>query len=537
MPNNPTRRWRVHAPGTRVIIMAENDPRLRMIDPARDTALAEQILAALDGTTVCIRIGNEATGPARVAAASLAAMAARLFGRIDLEGDTDLPPNWWGLDDIGELVTQASALTGAASVPEAQKVTLSVGADGVDAADFGIGGDDYTARIARHPVPVTPETHCLGVHAAACLAISQVLGMALAPHGLRVVEIVKDYQLDLLSHRPSHRDPDATTVVDADCDGEPAVPFELVFAGTGSVGTSAVALTATALAPAYSSNPAPPGFTVSLVDLDSFDPTRNPFRYPALLGGETGPKAEAMAAKLCDAGLAAGGSTCTVGVWTVQRRQPGVHGLLVSSVDTITGRLEVADVLAQQTLSIGVSGLELHAQRERVDGASACPFCDYVDSAPDMTQAEVYVDMTGLPLARVLQLLDGDGLLCEDDAIAVAAAGKLPAGHAAGLKGQRLEDLMHRMYAEAAITEPSGQAAAAVAFPQVSWFAGVLAAVEVVKQIRGLPQLVGRVDADLGGPPPGVIRVMPSDPSGRCVCHSGARRDAYRRLYATNDDV
>lgn len=515
-----------------MLVVAEGDPRLRMIDAATDAALVDRILAALDGTTVLIRIGHDATGPARVAAGALAAMAGRLFGRVDVLDNTSLPPNWWGVDDIAELATRAAALLGNPAATAGRTITLSVGAAGVDAADFGIGGGDYTARIARHPVPVAPETHSLGVHAAACLAISQVLGLVLRPHGVRVVELVEDYELDLISHRPSSGNPHAPAI-DIDASERDSSPFELVFAGTGSVGTSAVALTATALAPAFGSSPASPGLTIRLVDLDRFDPDRNPFRYPALLGRETGSKAEEMAARLCDAGLDAEGFTGTIGVWAARRKQPGVYGLVVSSVDTLMGRLEVADVLAEHTLSIGMSGLVLHAQRERMDGTSACPFCDYVDSAPALTQAEVYVDMSGLPLPRVLQLLDGNGLLTSEDAAAVAASGKLPVGQAAELEGQRLEDLVNRIYAETTVKDPSGMPTVAVAFPQVSWFAGVLAAVEIVKQLRGLPQLTGRVDADLAGLPPGLIRLMPPDASGRCVCHSGIRREAYHRLYAS----
>jgi hypothetical protein len=68
----------------------------------------------------------------------------------------------------------------------------------------------------------------------------------------------------------------------------------------------------------------------------------------------------------------------------------------------------------------------------------------------------------------------------------------------------------------------------------VSWFAGTLAAVELVKQIRGLPTLQGRVDVDLAGLPPGAVRIMPRDGSGRCLYNSGVRQRAWTRLYGTN---
>ncbi len=520
--------------------MSDNDPRLRILDPAAGT-LAEPILAALDGTAVLVHLGSDVTGSARVAAAALAAMAARLFGRIEIRTDVDagavLPPNWWGAADIPTLATRAAQLITPQHSGSTRTITVTVGTANTGGADFGIGGDDYTAHIARSPVAVRPGAHHLGVHAAACLAISQILGLILREHGLRVVELDEDYRLDLLTHRPgaSHSGDTHAKPADSATDNSGAWPSpslrELVFAGAGSVGSSAIALTATALAPAFTGGTAPPDLTIDVVDLDRFDPNRNPFRYPALLGGETQDKASALAAQLRSAGLDATGYTSTVGTWTVQRERPGVRGVLVSSVDTLTGRLEVADVLAETTLSIGVSGLLLHAQRERMDGSAACPFCDYVDTAPTMTQADVYVDLTGLDLQRVLQLLDGNSPLTDVDVSAAVSAGKLRGQQAFGLAGHRLQDLVNRVYAEGQIRSSTGATLMTVAFPQVSWFAGVLTTVELVKQIQALPVLYGRVDVDLAGLPPGALRVMPPDPTGRCVCHSGVRRRAYSDMY------
>jgi len=306
-----------------------------------------------------------------------------------------------------------------------------------------------------------------------------------------------------------------------------------VFAGNGSVGTSAAALAATALAPAYAGTTDAEQVLFTFVDLDSFDPTRNPFRYPALLGGETEDKATLVSARLREAGLNADGVVDTVGHWVTGRAAPGVHGLVISSVDTIEGRLEVADIIAEQTLSIGVKALELHAQREQMDGVSACPFCHYVDAAPAMTQADVYVEITGIAQNRILELLAGDKLTAGDIAPATEA-GKI-SGDSTNLVGRRVGDLVGRIYADAPVPTADGSAALTIAFPQVSWFAGVLAAVELVKQIRALPTLLGRVDVDLAGLPPGAVRIMSRDDSGRCLCSSGLRQRAWKRLYGTGE--
>ncbi len=510
--------------------MTGNDPRLRIIDPGAGD-LASAMLAALDGTEIVIALAPELPPSARVAAGALAGMTARLFRHVRLRcadpASATLPANWWGAPNINTLIRSANALLPAAPVLETTSThTVSVGMVAGE-VDFGIGGGDWSAVVARYPVEVGDGTHHLGVHAAACLAVSQLLGKALGGRGPRIVELNGRYELDLLTHRPASTQPEEAVAEGAADSRKPV--REIVFAGGGSVGTSAVALAATALAPAYAGTADADRVLFTVVDLDSFDPTRNPFRYPALLGGESENKAMMLADRLRQAGLTAHGIVDTVGHWVTGRDAPGVHGLVISSVDTIEGRLEVADIVAEQTLSIGVKALELHAQRERMDGAAACPLCDYIDVAPAMTQADVYVEMTGIAQNRMLELLASDRLTAIDIATATAA-GKVN-GDAANLVGRRVEDLVGRIYADAPVPTAAGDPALTIAFPQVSWFAGVLAAVELVKQIRGLPVLTGRVDADLAGLPPGVVRTMPRDDTGRCVCHSAVRRRAWARLY------
>jgi hypothetical protein len=507
------------------------DPRLRIIDPGSGE-LAGQMLAALDGTEVIIVLAADLSGSARVAAGALAAMTARLFRHVTVTcadpAGTSLPANWWAAPDIDALISVANALLPASAEDAVTTATLTVSVGMVDGAvDFGIGGGDYNAVLDGQPVHVDAGTHHLGVHAAACLVLSQLLGKVLGTAGPRIVELDQRYELDLLAHVP------AGTGHLQSFTHTPSLPTrpmrEVVFAGGGSVGTSAAALAAMTLAPAYADTADAANVLFTVIDLDSFDPTSNPFRYPALLGGETDNKATMLADRLQQGGLNAEGVVDTVGHWVTGRDKPGVHGLVISSVDTIAGRLEVADIIAEQTLSIGVKALELHAQREQMDGVAACPFCHYIDAAPAMTQADVYVEMTGLTQNRVLELLAGDKLTAADIATA-SGAGKF-AGEGVNLIGRRVEDLIGRIYADAQVPASDGGLALTIAFPQVSWFAGVLASVELVKQLRGLPILPGRVDVDLAGLPPGAVRVMPPDETGRCLCYSAVRRRAWTRLY------
>ena len=56
---------------------------------------------------------------------------------------------------------------------------------------LGIGGGDWTARLAWEPQPLDDPTcglrHGLGLHAAACLAVSELLKVALVPLGMRAL--------------------------------------------------------------------------------------------------------------------------------------------------------------------------------------------------------------------------------------------------------------------------------------------------------------------------------------------------------------
>ncbi|WP_424187705.1 hypothetical protein ACOBQX_07925 [Actinokineospora sp. G85] len=149
-----------------------------------------------------------------------------------------------------------------------------------------------------------------------------------------------------------------------------AVPPRIAVAGVGSVGTSLLALLGTALGVGGSG--ARLAVDLALIDNDGIDPGRNPFRYPALLGQETGLKTAYFADRLNIMGVRARSEPVTVAEWACRQERPGFDGLLISSVDTLGGRLDVTDALARSTLSLGVAGLELHAQRERFADGFAC---------------------------------------------------------------------------------------------------------------------------------------------------------------------
>ncbi|MHA6781876.1 hypothetical protein ACVGOW_12910 [Pseudonocardia saturnea] len=513
-----------------------HDQRLRLLAASPNDKRATAALTALDDVHVVIDPGAEMASVHVPALIALAALLARLVGRVSIARPVAAPPNWWGVGSVGEIVDVVEGLRAAlpARLPS-RTLRVTFGAEGVAPADLGVGGGDLIAGVGLSPVVLDPAVHALGVHAAACLAVGQVLNRVLGGLGYPGVVLDEPYALDLITHRPIHGARAEAPRLSSP--SPPARPLDIAVAGVGSVGTSTLALLAMSVGGRRGGRPAPAELHVTAIDGDRLDPRRNPFRYPALRGGEQGNKADWIVGRLREFGIAADAASCGVGKWAMTRPQPGFDGLLVSSVDTVPARLDVADVLARETLSVGVSGLALHAQRERFADGLCCPFCDYVSADPPATQAQVYATLTGLSVARVLQLLDGDASLTAADLEAVAATGRVPDHRRAELVGFRLADLVREAYAEAPLrTGAPDSGTVAVAAPHVSWFAGVLAAVEVLKQLEGLPLLDRRVDVDLGGLPPGVVRRVPADRTGHCVCRSAVRRRWVERMYRVRLD-
>lgn len=523
-----------------------NDPRLRLLGEAT-SEVGEAVLRRLDETTLVVQVGRDADRAALVAAAAFVAMIARLFPRVVVHSENELPVNWWGADCWDDLLVRLAAVRPQTEHDHVRQVTVGFGS--VDTpCDLYVGGGDWNVLLGIDPVELEDgNDHALGVHAAGCLATSQVLIRVLADIGFPGVAATGPVTTNLIDHglHAVHDDMPGNPPHLADEEGNGGTPRatsrrsaevrHVAFAGVGSVGTSALALLATACSPVL--NPGSrlgDAVQVTAIDKDTFDPGRNPYRYPALLGGETSAKAIGMTDRLCQLGIAADPRVSDVATWNQTKDQPGWHGVLISSVDTIPGRFDVADVLAERTLSAGVAGTALHIQWERFADGYACPFCDFVAVDPPLTQAGVYSQVTGLPVQRVLTLLQDGAVLGAADVEVAIAAGRLNGDRRDALVGAPLSDLIRQAYAEAEVRGTGAAADAdvvAVAAPQVSWFAGVLLAAEVIKDLLGLPLVRRRVDVDVAGLPAGLVRVIDADTTGTCVCWSGVRARWYRQLY------
>lgn len=524
-----------------------DDPRLRLLGgPARGEGVgatasdgansAEAVLRRLDETEVVVTVEADADQAARVAVAAFVAMIGRLVPRVAIESLGDLPVNWWQAKSWDDLLEGLHAVRPTAKIPAARRIVVGFGAQTPD-CDLYVGGGDWNVLLGDAPVTLeTGNDHALGVHAAASLAVSQVLIRILGDLGFPGVALSGPVVTNLVDHGLHTVDVQRLTGSGTD----KRRVLRAAFLGVGSVGTSALALLATACSPAL--NPTTKlgsSLNVTAVDKDVFDPGRNPYRYPALVGGETAAKATGMVTRLQDLGLSAEAVAKDVAPWNMSKADPGWHGVLVSSVDTIPGRLDVADVLGERTLSAGVSGTQLHVQWERFADGYACAFCDFVRADPPLTQAGVYAQVTGIPVPRVLALLQEGAVLEAADVETAAATGRVPAHRREALVGAPFSDLVRQAYAEAEVRPQGGSGAGAdviaVASPQVSWFAGTLIAAELIKDMLDYPTVRRRVDLDVGGLPAGVVRSVPGDNIGSCVCQSGVRRRWYRTLYGSGD--
>lgn len=490
-----------------------SDPRVNLGVGLPDAAAAS-VLDALDGVGVVVRLGSNLTAPAAGAAAALVSMLSRLHPHIQVDGNCPLGPNPWGCTTVADVAELLRPFRPPARRAAERELVVAIGVD-VSQADLWVGGDDWTARLGRHPVPIGAGIIGLGLQGAAALAAAEVAKTVLGPLGMIHVRAPADLVWNLLDHRLTRAQPAITGWE----------PPTIAILGAGSAGSSVVGVLVLAGRPG----------SAWVVDPDTFDAGRNPFRYPSSTPGLQGSKAAWLADTLRGAGWDAEAYPDTVGNWVADRPEPGFDGIAVSSVDSVNGRLQVADLLARTNITLGVGGLALHVQREHLGDGWACPFCQFVALDPPMTQIQVRAQVTGLPLERVAELELGRGVLTEADVAAAVRAGCLHADRGPAMIGRRLDDLLRRAYAEASVPV-AGAEPAAVSAPYVSWAAGVLGAAEVIKASAGLPLVDRRVDLDLSGVPLGVVTRRPADTSGRCVCGPGLRRRWSARLWGDHGD-
>jgi len=486
------------------------DPRVSLgpeLVPDAGTA----VLDALDGVRPIIRIAHGLDPQAGTAAGVLYSLLARLYPHTVLDGNAPMGPNPWGALTVAALPGLLNASRPGPTRQAERDLVIAVGAD-IHDADLWMGGADWTVDVGRTPRPASGGRFGMGLQVAAVLTAAEISKLTLGPLGMTNVSFGDELVWNLLDYElhPALDAPD-----------EPLLPIRTVWFGTGSVGSSGAGAAA-CVRELHG--------TAETVDPDVFDPSRNPFRYPAATGRETGPKAEWVAGILSAASWNAHPVVGSVADWVGRQPDPGFRGIAVSSVDRVDGRLQVADTLSATTLTVGVGGLALHIQREHTFDDCACPYCQYVSVDPPMGQVEVVANQVGLPPARVALLYLGGELLGPEDVAGAVAAQRIRPERAGELIGRRLDDLIRRAYAEAAVPQP-GAAPASVSAPYVSWMGGVFIVSELIKAAMGMPMVDRRVDLDLAGVPLGVVRRRPRDTTGNCICASPLRRRWAATMY------
>jgi len=336
------------------------DPRLGLSEelvPAHAQAAVE----ALDQRGVIIVPGESPA--AALTAAVLLVLLARTHAHVMLANDAPLPRNPWGATSLADLLTRLERVRPAATAGASQTMTVSTGT--VPGADRYVAPARWTVLVSSHL-----DTHLVrlaevtdnestgapygGMFAAAVVA-ADLFSTAVGPLGLPVPARRAEFLWNLLDFKYTAALEEPTGMV--------TWP-ELLFAGCGSVGSSAVAALA-----CDDLN----GLHATTVDSDDFDPERNTYRYPAATMTAAAPKADWTAGLLREAGAVATPLAENLRDWTTAQPAPGLDGIVIASVDSVDGRYEVADVLARTTLSASRSSAATSRAVTRLRCATQSP--------------------------------------------------------------------------------------------------------------------------------------------------------------------
>jgi hypothetical protein len=435
---------------------------------------------------------------------SIVNLLARLVPNVALETrateDVDLPVFGCGgppalAANIVESVCPRAALE------PTKTVRLAVGETAVG-ANLYVSSSAWSLRLGR-----TPHQPLTGTGPA-----------TVAASALAAAETIRAVVPDL----PGRRLDDETftwNLLDYQCtlapNELPLAPVAAVCFGGGSVGSSVI----------YSLLLGGGSGEVVVVDPDKLT-ARNRIRYPALVHPRSSPKADWLQDLCAHTPLHVTGQTMTAREFI---RTAGPIELAISAVDTAQARREVADALAKQALNVGVAADQFHVSRHGFADGLACVYCGYVDLGEPKNEADVYADITGLSVDRASKLLAGESLSC-DDVDQLVAAGSIATHERAEFEGARLVDVARqRLYAEVV---PTGHAQTPMAAPYVSALAGAIVAAEMQKGLQASPYwLDRRIDIDCSGLPTGFQSRPLQDRSGRCLCASQFRVNAYRSMW------
>ncbi len=475
-----------------------NDPRVELVSKiAGESGNLPALVADLDRTEIAIRTSRHHG----VLGLSIANLISRLTPRVRVELEAPASSSTF-VDEMALKFTRALPEFG--SSPSKRRLTVDVGLGGPN-ADLYVSADAWNMRLSGRPHQ-TLHGEGPAVVASSALAAGELFRRVVPIPGTHLGggDVLEwnliDYTLSIVPHQ------------------NPRGPVSATCYGAGSVGSSI----------AYCLILSNASGSVTFVDADSLK-SRNRLRYPLWIrpsesGTKVGWLQRHSTPYLSFVGV------CRSAAEHIHTQEEATR-LAVSAVDTVSARRDIADALARRTLNIGVDALQFHVSLHGFSDGLACVYCPYVDLGDQVNEEAMYARLTGLPPARVAELLAGATLGSADLAIMIDL-GRVGQGDASELMGGRIQDAARlRLYAQANVS--LGQETFAISAPFVSALAGAIVGAELLKSGAALEScaLDRRVDVDMSGFPTGFQSRPPQDSSGRCLCRDPLRVGQYQSLW------
>jgi len=508
------------------------DPRFSFLDSV--TSGGEVGTELVRGTAIRVVAGRDATGTyaGQVLLYQLATQLARLFDRVDLEGNARFRsrPNLPGL--TGLFLPSLRALLPTLRpldppAPVTNMITVSVG-QAEEKGQIHLGCAGWSASFSLHETQLIADTaNPLGALAAGTLGAAETFKLVFGPH-LQNAYQPDHYRLSLLNYR-------YVDTPEPDLPGE--ITLDATLFGSGSIGCGFIlGLLAT---------PQLRG-EIKIVDNGRFD-DGNPYKYAllnqAVAAGQQD-KATWVEGLLRDhAGerFSAQGFVNTAEGYVASLPENYRIPLALSAVDTVLARWQIQDTLPRQIVNAGITGTTAQVSVHGF-GKGPCLACLGLQTEIESWDAKPIADGTGLPPNRVHELIRGNERLTAEDLDSLRAANQLPADLMArldGFLGQPLLSLWNRVAYSQAAVQVGGASPVQVTTAFVSAFAGVLLLAELVKVVA--PELRDHLVAnsyrqDLLGAPAQDLLTYERDPQGWCLCHSTFRQQVYQEKYGARLD-
>lgn len=540
-----------------------SDPRFSFLNDITD-ADEEVVQELLGATTIRITATPQATGTfaGQVLIYQLATLLARLFDRVDLCGDD------------GACAHQRMVLLKGAFLPELQRllpslrqrsdlaplgsrtVEIVVGADLDQASDshsdlqhikvsdestvnveqpgpIFVGATAWSARISRRsPQEVVDTQSSVGALAAGAIGASEVFKTVF---GERIQGVAKtdEYSLSLLDY-----DVDINALGQAEAELPEHIDIDATLFGCGSIGCGLVL--GVLLTPQLHGR-------LVAVDGEQFD-TTNPYKYALL-----------------DRATASGG--VYKAVWVQQQFQAYANErmkalafvgtaesyvaslepdytiqLAISAVDTLESRLEIQDTLPRRIINAGIAGTTAEVTAHGF-GDGPCLSCMVVSEHKESRDAKPIADRLGLPLERIIYLIDRNQMLTKADIEQIKDNGKLSPVNMSlvdSFVGQHVLSLWNRAAYSEATLQVEGGSRMRVTTAFVSAFAGTMLLAELIKaSVETLqPYSVNNsYRHELLGVPIGGAFKDKRDTTGSCLCHSSFRLTVYDEKYGTDSHL